>query len=101
MAFQHKDNSGSLFRNDRKQSDNHPDYNGTAVVNGVEYWMNAWLKEGSRGKYFSFSFRAKEQRQDSYREQAQPVRQEPQQGGSGLPPEDDFSDQIPFAPCVD
>jgi uncharacterized protein (DUF736 family) len=52
---------GSLFRNDRKEKDTHPDYTGTCQIQGVEYYMNAWVKESKAGKkYFSFSFKAKE-----------------------------------------
>lgn len=62
MAYEIKDNTGSLFKNDRKASDTHPDYNGSAKIAGVEYWISAWLKEGKDGgkKFFSFSFKPKE-----------------------------------------
>jgi uncharacterized protein (DUF736 family) len=52
---------GSLFRNDRKEKDTHPDYTGTCQIDGVEYYMNAWFKEAKSGKkYFSFSFKPKD-----------------------------------------
>ena len=54
-----RDNSGILFKNDRKQQDNHADYQGTCTINGVEYYMNAWLKDGAKGKFMSFSFKPK------------------------------------------
>ena len=61
MAFEQKDMSGSLFKNERKENEKHPDYNGTAKINGQEYWMNAWIKESKGGKkFFSFSFKVKE-----------------------------------------
>jgi uncharacterized protein (DUF736 family) len=62
MSDQQYDNEkrGSLFRNDRKDKDSQPDYNGTCQIEGVEYYMNAWVKESKAGKkYFSFSFKAK------------------------------------------
>jgi hypothetical protein len=59
MAWETKNNSGSLFRNNRKEQPNHPDHTGTALIDGVEYFINAWVKEGKNGKYFSFSFRPK------------------------------------------
>lgn len=59
-----KDNSGALFKNDRKETENHPDFNGTALVNGVEMWVAAWVKtyekRGERRKYFSLSFTPKD-----------------------------------------
>jgi len=60
MAFEQRENSGALFRNDRKEKDTHPDYNGTANIEGVDYYINAWLKEGKSGKFFSFSFKRKD-----------------------------------------
>ena len=56
---QQRDNSGILFRNDRKTEPQHADYSGSATINGQEFWMNAWLKEGRNGKFMSFSFKPK------------------------------------------
>lgn len=55
-----RDNSGALFKNQRKEADSHADYTGNCMIDGKEYWINAWLKEGTNGKFFSFSFRPKE-----------------------------------------
>lgn len=57
--FEQRDNSGTLFRNDRKEQPNHADYQGECMIDGNLYYMNAWLKEGKNGKFFSFSFRPK------------------------------------------
>jgi hypothetical protein len=62
-------NRGALFKNDRKQQDNHPDYTGSINVGGVEYWLSAWLKDGQKGKFFSMSVKPKDE---------QPRRQEPE-----------------------
>lgn len=60
MAFEMKENTGSLFKNDKKESENHPDYTGQALINGVPMWISAWIKETGEGKkFFSFSFREK------------------------------------------
>jgi hypothetical protein len=59
-------NSGMLAKNDNKQSDNHPDYKGSINVDGVEYWLSGWIKEGKPGgkmegrKFFSLSVQPKE-----------------------------------------
>lgn len=61
MSYEPRDNSGSLFRNDKKTMDTHADYTGSGVINGEEFWINAWLKETRDGrKFFSFSFNPKQ-----------------------------------------
>ena len=55
MAYQPKEGSGSLFKNNRKTADNQPDYTGSIMVNNKEHWLSAWVKEGAKGKFFSVS----------------------------------------------
>lgn len=86
MAYEQKENSGSLFKNDRKEKDTHPDYRGSALINGEEMWISAWIKEGKSGKFMSLSFQPKDQQQP---------RQQKQAGPAADPSE--FSDDIPFA----
>lgn len=65
MAYDNS-NSGILSRNDRKESDTHPDYTGFVDVEGVEYWVSAWVREGKEGskmegrKYFSLKLKLKD-----------------------------------------
>jgi hypothetical protein len=86
MAYDNN-NSGMLAKNDRKETDKHPDYNGQAEVDGVEYWLGAWVKEGKAGgkmagkKFFSIQFTPKDQK-----------------SGRGKPPKADkpADDDVPF-----
>jgi uncharacterized protein (DUF736 family) len=65
MAYEMKDGQASLFKNKRKETENHPDYTGSIMVNGVEHWLSAWIKTPKSGgeKYMSLSVgKPKEQR---------------------------------------
>jgi hypothetical protein len=55
MAFVPKEGSGSLFKNNRKTSETHPDLTGTIMLNGREHWLSAWKKEGKNGPFYSVS----------------------------------------------
>lgn len=57
-----RDNSGTLGANKRKEKDTHPSHTGTCMVDGVEYWISAWIKEGDSGRFFSLAFKKKEPR---------------------------------------
>jgi len=62
MAFEKKEGSGALFKNNDRQKDTHPEYRGDILINGEEYWLSAWVKEGNRGKFFSLAAKKKEER---------------------------------------
>lgn len=58
MGYEQRDNSGSLFINEKKTDpkSNLPDRKGKAMINGQMFWVSGWLKEGKNGKYMSLSF---------------------------------------------
>ena len=56
-----KDNSGVLFKNDKKETGNHPDYKGNITVGGQDYWLSAWIKEGKSGKFMGLAVSPKEE----------------------------------------
>lgn len=60
MAYEIRDNTGSLFRNEDKQKDTHPGMTGSAMIGGVEYWVSSWKKEGKKGPWLSLSFKPKQ-----------------------------------------
>lgn len=60
--MQQRDDSGILFKNDRKEKETHPDYKGSAMVDGVEYWMSSWIKKGQKGTFMTFSFQPKQEK---------------------------------------
>lgn len=66
MAFEHKIDSGSIFRNDDRETENHPHYNGSAKIassSGTidQYWVSGWINETKSGdKYMSLKFKIKD-----------------------------------------
>ena len=82
MAFEQKDNSGSIWVNDRKEKDTHPDRSGSATIDGRQYWVSGWLRQTKDGKpYLSLAFKPKEEAVD----RSKPI-------GDAL------GDSVPFAP---
>jgi hypothetical protein len=61
MAYELKENSGSLFPNDKGDNPNRPDLKGQCLIDGIEFWVSAWKKEGNGKKFLSLSFTPKEQ----------------------------------------
>lgn len=61
MAYDNT-NRWTLNKNDRKEKDTHPDYKGKLNVDGVDYWIDGWIKEGANGKFISGSLKPVEQR---------------------------------------
>jgi hypothetical protein len=62
MAEFDNTNRGSLFKNDKKTEEKHPDMSGSINIDGTEYWISGWKKQSKAGTGFiSLSVRTKEQ----------------------------------------
>ena len=46
-------NTVVIFKNNKKEKDTHPEYRGTVNVEGKEYEISLWVKDGKAGKFFS------------------------------------------------
>jgi hypothetical protein len=88
MAYDNT-NRWTLNKNDRKQQDSHADYQGKINVEGKDYWLNGWIKDGPNGKFISGTIKAVGEQQ---RQAPAPAR--------GSSRNDDMDDSIPFAPEV-
>lgn len=88
MAYDN-DMKGTLGKNKRKEKDSHPDHTGSCEIDGVQYWISAWIKEnGSTGeKFFSLAFKPKEDRME------QSARDKVNRSKPGF---DNIDDEIPF-----
>ena len=89
MAYEQRDMSGSLFKNDRKEKPNHPDYTGTIMVGSVSFYLSAWIKKSQSGKTFmSLAVKAQDKK-------AETTTTTPAKGGFRVS-NNDMDDEIPF-----
>jgi hypothetical protein len=88
MAFEHKPNTGSIFKNTYKTEDKHPDHQGACKVtcekcgHDTELKISAWinLQRDNVTRYFGLRFSKHQPK-----EQSTPVQEHP-----------DLDDDIPF-----
>ena len=86
MAYEQRDMSGGLFRNAKKSEETHPNATGTAMIDGVMYYISSWTKTTKSGdKYQSLSFKRKDEAHKSGVSEAKKAIAGP-----------DFNDDIPF-----
>lgn len=92
MAYQQKPNTGSLFVNDKKETEKHPDYTGTALIDGKEYYISGWrnIAKSSGKTYLSLAFKEKEE------VAKQQSNSRPPTTSGFLEPNSNFDDDIPF-----
>ena len=67
MAYEHKDGSFTLFKNDKKETENQPDYKGQGKdLDGNEIWVSAWIKTpNGGGKFMSCSIQLKQSKSET------------------------------------
>lgn len=94
MAYQPKEGSGALFKNDKGDNPARPDYRGDIMVGGVLYEISAWIKplpSDASKRFMSLSGKPK----DAGRSAAPPARSAPPQRPASRPQFDD-PDGPPF-----
>jgi hypothetical protein len=88
MAYEHKDGSGSLFKNDKGDNSARPDYRGDIMLNGVLFEISGWIKPKASNpaeKFMSLSGKPKQA--------AAPAPVQRQAVSSGF---DDMDQDMPF-----
>ena len=68
MAEYSNDNKGAIWRNEKKETENHPDFTGSAIINGVDMWVSAWKRKPDakeKSPALSFTFKAKDEAKSS------------------------------------
>lgn len=91
MAYDNT-NTGILKINDKGDNDKRPDRKGSIDIEGVEYWLSGWIRDGKAGtalegqKYLSLKAEKAEKKG------AAPIHTQSPKAAST----DDFDDDIPF-----
>jgi hypothetical protein len=62
MAYEMKEGSGKLFKNEKKEKKEDRDYQGSIMINGKEHWFSGWINQGKNGKYLSVSIGKEKER---------------------------------------
>lgn len=76
MAYEQKPDSGSLFPNTRmREGKQDAQYQGSALIGGVQYWVDCWENQPGRGPKFGLRFRRKDSPQGQPRQASQPSSQ--------------------------
>ena len=66
-------NRGAIWKNEKKETEKHPDFTGSLNVEGVEYWVSAWKRKPGgceNSPALSFSIKLKEARKAPEHNQA-------------------------------
>jgi len=81
-------NRGSIWKNEKKETENHPDFTGSVNIEGKEFWVSAWKRKpdaSEKAPALSFTVKAKDEAPAKKSSQ-------PSKSGSRV----DFEDDIPF-----
>jgi len=63
MAYEPKEGSGALFKSDKGENPNRPDYRGDIMLGGVLYEVSGWIKpkpSNPQEKFMSLSGKPKQ-----------------------------------------
>jgi uncharacterized protein (DUF736 family) len=94
MAYEHKEGKGSIFPNDYKLQDTHPDFRGKAMWKGEIIEISLWEGETQAGvKKFSVSISEPRQKSEAHQ---RVVSSSPKAPQPKFATAEDDNDSIPF-----
>lgn len=95
-AYVPAEGKGTIFKNDRKEKDNHPDWKGVAMLDGRMVEIALWTRDGKRGEFYSVGIgHARERQAPQPAREAPPGPSKPSWDAPSRSTPDD-SDSIPF-----
>ena len=88
-------NTGIFFKNTNKQKDTHPDMEGSINVDGKDYWLKGWVKEGKNGKlagkkFYSLTLSPKDEKPKDEKPKDEPIKNAADKASNNL------DDDLPF-----
>jgi hypothetical protein len=86
-------NRGVISKNSRKELETHPDIRGQINVDGVEFWLDGWLKQRTDGSGSFYSLSVKPKNAPAAAKPVQKAAQKPAPASGGF---DDMDSDIPF-----
>lgn len=96
------DRTGILFRQEDKETEQHPDYTGNITFNNVEYELAGWLQQGKKVKFLKLKVSEKRRKDVSGEipdagsaRHSQSAKTRPSTGQAPVTA-DQFDDEIPF-----
>ena len=89
MAQYDNTNRGAIWKNEKKETDKHPDFTGSINVDGHDYWLSGWRRaEGASVRAPAMSFQVKRKDGQPAQQAAKPA---PRQTARA-----EMDDEIPF-----
>ena len=97
MSQYNDDMKGAIWKNEKRETDRHPHFTGSATVAGVDYWVSAWKRDpdgNPKAPALRFDFRPKDEQRQSPARQSERFQAPPSK--SAATDEVDFDSDIPF-----
>lgn len=99
MAYEPKDGSGALFKNDKGDNPARPDYRGDLMVGGVLYEVSGWIKplpSNPENRFMSLAAKPKQGQEKPRQKPSHDAARARDTGRASPTGFEDMDDSIPF-----